>query len=468
MRQFIISVKITKVVSCIILFVYTSTASAQKVAQSRFKNGDKVCFVGNSITNNGEFYNFIYLYYATRFPKDKLTFVNCGISGDVASGMLKRLDKDILIHKPNWTVLMVGMNDVKRNLYTESASKKPGVELERKTALEVYREDTDKLVKLLKASSSVILEKPTIYDQTAHIKTEIAMGVNDALGLCAEMVQQLSEKYKTGLVNYHTIMNEVNKKIQKSDPSASVIGSDRIHPGSPGHLLMAYQFLKDTDCPKYVSKISVTKGQTVDSQNCRISNLKATKDEISFTCLENSLPFPVKEEAQSALGWVPFTQDLNQQILQLQNLSSGKYDLYIDDKLIKTYSTDELNEGVNLSMETATPQYQQALKVMALCTEYRKNENLLRSLKFVEYGQLSELKTTTDTSVIKQFLDERLKNYANSGHAAYYQTQFKNYLVNKPKQVQTERKLESLRSQIYTINKPVLHKFKLKRSPNEN
>jgi endoglucanase len=88
------------------------------VAQhSFFHKGDRVAFVGNSITNNGEFHHNISQYYVTRFPQQPITFFNCGISGDVTSGILNRMDMDILINRPTHVVLMIGMNDVKRNLY---------------------------------------------------------------------------------------------------------------------------------------------------------------------------------------------------------------------------------------------------------------------------------------------------------------------------------------------------------------
>ena len=100
-------------VSCFILFYFTTV-----VAQP-FPSGSRVCFVGNSITNNGEFHHNILLYHLTRYPKENVSFFNCGISGDVTSGILSRMDDDILVHQPTHIVLMIGMNDVKRSLYDE-------------------------------------------------------------------------------------------------------------------------------------------------------------------------------------------------------------------------------------------------------------------------------------------------------------------------------------------------------------
>jgi hypothetical protein len=52
---------------------------------------------------SGSFHHYINLLYATRYPERKITFFNCGISGDNSGGVLERMDDDILVHKPTGT-----------------------------------------------------------------------------------------------------------------------------------------------------------------------------------------------------------------------------------------------------------------------------------------------------------------------------------------------------------------------------
>ncbi|MEO6523737.1 MAG: SGNH/GDSL hydrolase family protein [Mucilaginibacter sp.] len=439
-------------------------AYAQTLSSPLFKDGDIVCWIGDSITNNGQFYNYVYLYYATRFPNDRLWFYNCGISGDVSGGVLKRMDSDVLIHKPNWSVLMIGMNDVKRNLYTIAAKADPDLPQKWAQAMAKYKEDSEAIVKILAAKSKVILQKPSIFDQTAAIKAENAIGVNEALKFGGDHMQDLSMIYKTKLVDYWSIMKQVNRSVQKVDSTATIIGPDRIHPGPAGHFVMAYQFLKETGAPKFVSKIVVDKGVKTSrgkSINCKIESQKVDNRSVEFTCLEYSLPFPVWDDAVKALSWVPFTDELNKEILQVVDLSAGYYKLSIDSILVGKYTAAQLKEGINLATEKQTPQYQQAIRVMDLCLLYRKTEGLLRSLKFVEYNHLGELKNLNDTTEIRQLLAVNLEKLKNSGHYDYYKSQFNGYLTNKPKQPATESKLLSIQTQIYTTNKPTKHVFKL-------
>ena len=85
-----------------------------------FRNQDTICWVGDSITASGLYHSYIHLYYSTRFPSLHLSFVNCGISGDNASGMMGRLDKDVYSNHPTVVTLSAGMNDVNRNLYSQT------------------------------------------------------------------------------------------------------------------------------------------------------------------------------------------------------------------------------------------------------------------------------------------------------------------------------------------------------------
>ena len=107
--------------SIIVLFLSFSFSgsviNAQQQSSSIFRNGDTICFVGNSITHAGQYHEFIQLFYATRFPNTKLKIINTGISGDNANNILERLDTDVFVNHPDHVFLMTGMNDVIRTLY---------------------------------------------------------------------------------------------------------------------------------------------------------------------------------------------------------------------------------------------------------------------------------------------------------------------------------------------------------------
>ena len=58
------------------LSVISATASAQLAP---FNAGDKVAFIGNSITEQGYYESYIWLYYMLHYPKRRITIFNKGI-----------------------------------------------------------------------------------------------------------------------------------------------------------------------------------------------------------------------------------------------------------------------------------------------------------------------------------------------------------------------------------------------------
>jgi hypothetical protein len=71
----------------------------------KFSPNAELAFIGDSITNEGEWSDF--------FPTLKV--VNRGIGGDKTSDILARMDS-ILSTKPNKAFIMIGINDIHRNI----------------------------------------------------------------------------------------------------------------------------------------------------------------------------------------------------------------------------------------------------------------------------------------------------------------------------------------------------------------
>jgi lysophospholipase L1-like esterase len=442
----------------VLFFLTINFASKAQI----FPSGSRVCFVGNSITNNGEFHHNILLYHLTRFPKDTVDFNNCGISGDVTGGIINRMDDDILVHQPTHIVLMIGMNDVKRSLYGEQPTANADTLVQRQKAIELYKVNLEKIITLfLEKKIKVILQKPTIYDQTAKLPTKNNLGVNDALKICADFVGVMANKYQLQVVDYWTIMNGINQQLQVTDSAATLTSKDRVHPQSTGHFVMAYQFLATTQAPKYVAKIGVTtNGKTDSAQNCTITKFKKRKQDYVFTVVEKSLPFPMNDKQANALELVPFIDSFNQQIVQIPGIPSGNYSLKIDDNIIGNFNDTELATGINIALQKNTPQYLQAEEVSNTLNELWRYESNLRSIKFLEYN--SDFKKCVDVSslqAIKACLEPVFKKKDND----YFMQQLNKYMHNKPLEAKFILLSNELRKKAIVQAKPNAHIFKLTR-----
>ena len=203
--------------------------SAQNRTDAFFKNGQVLNFIGNSIThgtaNAGRFHNYILLYCATRFPNEKIVFHNSGIWGDNANSFLRRMDYDILRYPANFSMVMAGMNDVNRSLYDPAKQTEPDIETRKARALSDYKGYLENVIlRLRDAGTTVILQKPSIYDQTGNLPAANLPGVNDALQKCTVIIDELAQKYSLQTVDYWTILNNINQQIQSENPAATSEG----------------------------------------------------------------------------------------------------------------------------------------------------------------------------------------------------------------------------------------------------
>src|SRR5437763_6935173 len=76
-----------------------------------FRKGDRIVFLGDSITEQYQYSTYMELYLTTRFPDWDLTFLNAGIGGDTATGGARRFAAHVLAEKPTAVTIDFGMND---------------------------------------------------------------------------------------------------------------------------------------------------------------------------------------------------------------------------------------------------------------------------------------------------------------------------------------------------------------------
>lgn len=396
---------------CYVLLIGLCLSLGQAKAQF-FKDGDKVVFVGNSITMNGGFYHQLALYYATSYPNQRVDFINCGINGNFSNNVLSRMDEDILVHKLTWAVVMLGMNDVRKELYHPDSLGKPDLERRRIAALEVYEKNYELIIKrLLDKGVKVILQTPSIYDQTAQIAALAYVGRNDALLRCAEIVKGFGKKYKLLVVDYQQPMLAINKSLQSTDPSATLIGADRVHPGAAGHMVMALSFLAATEKPLVSLAYAVPPAVKVTAKQ-------------NVSVLEKGLPYPLSAEQKkmgSMLG-SKFTDNL----IRFSGLSAGSYSVQVDGIGIGNFTQAQLHAGLDLGTIAKAPQTVQASKVLGLFRKYWELEASIRYLRLVEL---------------------------------YKQKPEKRYLDLKPKQGELETRMKQLLDSVYLENKPMAHAF---------
>ncbi len=429
----------------------------------RFKDGETVCFVGNSITQAGYYQMLVQAFYATRFPGNKVKFISCGIGGDLASDMIDRFDRDVLVHKPNHAFLMTGMNDMLSNLYLAKLTVTPELKKNRETTHLKYRKLTTELVqKMLINNIKPILMTPTIYDETAKLSTESLVGKNNALEICAKHIRSLGKKYKVPVVDLNPFMLEINSKAQKKDPSYTIISKDRIHPEKTGHFIMSHKIISTLFAKSFVSKIIID-GKTnklLIAKNAQVKIDSTTKN-LTFEVKANALPLPITEGFKAAQRLVPFQSQLNKETIIIKGLKKGKYSLKINNTIIKVCSEKDLKKGISLATNSLTPQYQQANAIFDLCEQYHEIQSQLRTIASVEFKMLKDYKGSDTMESKKEYLTKITQELLGKPRYNNVVKSCNLYYACKPQEENIIKELEAVRAKIYTKNIPVKQTYSL-------
>jgi lysophospholipase L1-like esterase len=435
-----------------------------------FQNNDTICLVGDSITHSGTYHSHIFLYHATRHPLMRLRFVNCGISGDSASGMLGRLNQDVFSNNPTVVTLSAGMNDVGRDLY--SLIKAPDdAESRKRNAIDAFKQNIERISDALTARGvRQILITPTIYDEHVESTDESLRGANAALGKCRDFVLEFGEARNIPVVDFWHPMNEINRTRQQADASFTLVGKDRIHPGPIGHLVMAYLFLDQTNAGQDVWRISMDAKPNVvlEQKNAEVTDLVTTPAGLTFSSKEMALPFPLIEDAKEVLNLVPFIERLNQQLLRIHNLPAGNHTLKINGSEVGTYSHSAFEKGVNLAEKLATPQNVLARKIGKLCAEHHSLGNTIRMLRRVEMKDIVGV-DLKDREAVKAGLDAFVAKMLSQKddppeRTEYYMLLARTYLKEIDNEQSMRARMQAIEDEIYRINQPAEYFYSLETS----
>src|SRR5947209_4663112 len=110
-----------------LLFILLPALAPVAQAQGNFylRNGDRLVFYGDSITDQRLYTTDVEAYVVTRFPRMNVTFIHSGVGGDRVTGggagpIDVRIDRDILAYKPTVLTIMLGMNDASYRPFDQS------------------------------------------------------------------------------------------------------------------------------------------------------------------------------------------------------------------------------------------------------------------------------------------------------------------------------------------------------------
>ena len=371
-------------------FVWAVLASSGLAADAGFflRGGDRVVFLGDSITEQKLYTTYIEAYTVTRFPKQKFAFWNSGWGGDtswlrqrshtdekalfaakddeqqkiVEKAVDACLTRDVLFFKPTVVTVNFGMNDHNYEPF-------------RQDIFLAYIRSQAEIVKVLAGSGvrAVLLTPQPIEELRGDPDKDPR---NESLAKFADGLKNVASKHGVKFVDQFDPYMAMMLREHKAKPDVRMGGGDAVHPSPIGHTLMAWIILKQLKAPATVSaaEIDVSDGQAgkvVSATQCRLSNVKYADGGLGFDRDDDCLPMPVDERAMPALTLGSVLDDLSRYELKVTGLKADRYDVAIDGELAATVTKEELAKGWNMSTAAGAIN-KQAREVLALIL--KKNE----------------------------------------------------------------------------------------------
>jgi lysophospholipase L1-like esterase len=348
-----------------VAFLATAAAPQTPTAQEApfaLRDGDRVVFYGDSITQDGGYGRFVEEYVRTRFPDWDVRFYNAGVGGDTVKGghsgtVDTRLDRDVIALRPTVVTVMLGMNDGRY---------RPFDPVTFAAYAEGLRAILDRLREALPGIRLTLI-RPSSYDDIAR-EPQFAPGYDDVLRRFGCYVATLAGRGRATEVDSRLALNAGLSAVRQEDPAlARLLIPDRVHPGPAGHIVLGAALLRAWHARARVTRVVIDASapRVVVAEGTDVSALAATPEGLTWTQIDRALPLPLRFEdadvdlasrAGADLG------GLDSQPLRVDGLAVGPYELTIDGRPIATLSAAELASGVDLARRD-TPMRSQSYAV---------------------------------------------------------------------------------------------------------
>jgi lysophospholipase L1-like esterase len=345
-------------------------------ADLQIHDGDRVVFLGDSITEQRLYTTYIEGYVLSRHPDWKLTFRNVGWGGDTAwlrqrahpdegklfaaegetldkmvvDSVKRGLERDVLPLHPTFITIKFGMNDHSYQAF-------------RPDIFRAYARSQTELATVLEGAGARVafLTPQPIEERRADPDKDDR---NISLRKFSDGLKEVAAAKSASFVDQFDPYMAVMMAERAKNPQALIGGGDAVHPGPIGHTVMAWAVLKGLGATADVSSAEIDAATGAGKgTGCKIDHVNAAGGTVSFDRTDDALPLPVDERATQALKLAPILDDLSRYTLRVAGLAAGDYDVTIDGQAAGRVSSDTLAAGWNLTV-SAGPVTAQARELL--------------------------------------------------------------------------------------------------------
>jgi lysophospholipase L1-like esterase len=316
------------------------------------RRNDRIVFLGDSITEQQLYTNYVESYLASRFPELDLTFFNAGWGGDTAPGGAARLARDVLPLRPTVVTICYGMNDGRYTAPTDEIR-------------DTFAQGMRTLVaRLRETGCRIVLLTPGIVDE--GINPALAQAEYNRAGLrrLADEVTRLAADENLPVCDLHALMTDVDARAKAADATFCMV-PDGVHPDPAGHLVMAFGLLQALGVPPRRQEVAVDLSTRKTATSTGLSARHLLRDAHGFG-LElqlDRLPFFVEPLARKVLPFLPFQETFNQLTLRVEGLKTSRACLRSPAARGPSIAREELAAGIDLFSQWSLDAVQRAEQV---------------------------------------------------------------------------------------------------------
>lgn len=189
-------------------------------------SGQKIVFLGDSITQAGDGYVYVVQSVIGALAPDlDLAYVNSGIGGHKVTDMLDRVERDVIEHKPDWVTVSVGINDVWHG--------------ENGVPIEVFKVKYDELIDRLCSETNVSL----VLFTTTVIGEDLGNDANAKLIAYNDHIRQVAGDRDLLLVDMNKVFHSAITRWHELGTELRFT-TDGVHTNAIGAYLMAHALAK--------------------------------------------------------------------------------------------------------------------------------------------------------------------------------------------------------------------------------
>lgn len=225
-----------KVISSVVLMLVScSLAGFASPAEVNLKKGDRIVFLGDSITAGGTrpdgYITLIKASMDKTHPDLGVDIINAGGSGNRVMDLQSRLQKDVLDKKPSMVFIFIGANDV--GYWTRP--RRTG------TTKEQFESGIKEIVgKIQAAGAQVVLCTAAVLGE----KTDGTNRDDTRMEEYCEVIRRLATETKVPLVDLRKAFIDYLKANNPENQEKGILTTDSVHMNAEGNKLVAQQMLK--------------------------------------------------------------------------------------------------------------------------------------------------------------------------------------------------------------------------------